>query len=198
MSRLESAANQAAADLHQHVAVKIGKTTRADRDLARMLRALRRDAGPGPAHDGYPTGGDGNEVRSTSELTSVEAAAEQLIYGKPVQDRHHDLTEQAISYLLDAARSLNAWHHTLDVIEDLTDQKPPIGRSEAVCCEPTCEDVAEPGRRGRCSACALWRSRFIRDSPNALCPPVPEQIITERVANREKRRVHVTGPLAVP
>jgi len=196
-THLEHAANQAATDLHQHIAAKIGKTTQADLDLARTLRALRRDSGPAPAHDGYPAGGDGNEVRSTAELTSVEAAAEQLIYGRPVSDPHHDLTEQALSYLLDAARSLSAWRHTLNAIDDLTDQRPAIGRSEAVCCEPICEDVAEPGRRGRCSACALWRSRFLSESPNALCPPVPEQIIAERVANREKRRVHITGPLAV-
>ena len=196
-THLENAANQAATDLHQHIAVKIGKTTRADLDLARTLRALRRDAGPGPAHDGYPAGGDGNEVRSTAELTSVEAAAEQLIYGRPVSDPHHDLTEQALSYLLDAARCLSAWRHTLNAIDDLIDERPPIGRSEAVCCEPTCEDVAEPSRQGRCPACSLWRRRFVRDFPNALCPPVPAHLIEARVTERAKRRVHVTGPLAV-
>ena len=197
-THLEHAANQAATDLHQHVAVKIGKTTRADLDLARMLRALRRDSGPAPAHDGYPAGGDGNEVRSTAELTSVEAAAEQRIYGRPVSDPHHDLTEQALSYLLHAARSLSAWRHTLNAIDDLVDQRPAIGRSEAVCCEPTCEDVAEPGRQGRCAACAKWRQRYAEGNPNGTYSPVPANLIEERVTERAKRRVHVTGPLAVP
>lgn len=169
-----------------------GKLAPAVRTERRIREAVRRDRTAELVHDGYPSGGgDGSGVRGTAELTSVEAAAEARAFGRPTTDPHHELTEAAVGHLLDAAAHLAAAGLALDALDALADTRPAPGRTEAVCCETTCEDVAAPGERGRCQACARWRRRWALAHPNETSPPVPEQLIADRVAERDRRRIRV-------
>jgi len=58
------------------------------------------------------------------------------------------------------------------------------------CSEPRCSDTAEPGRKGRCPACAKWRQRWLASHPGSTwvdVPPVPADVIEERRVKRRRR-----------
>jgi hypothetical protein len=172
-----------------------GKLAPAVRTARRIRDAVRRDRTAEHTHDGYPSGGgDGSGIRGTAELTSVEAAAEARAFGRPTTDPHHELTETAVAHILEAAAHLAAAGLALNAIDALADTHPAPGRTEAVCCETTCESVAV--RHGRCEACYRWRYDWTIRNPNDTIPPVPAALIAAREERRTRTRVHVTGPMA--
>lgn len=95
-----------------------------DELVHRLAIAINRDQHGGSNEpDGYPSstrGGGG-----TAELTSTEAAAAARLgdhvdghwHGLTIRDEHAHLTEQAVGYLSDAIRALDACHHTLAKME---------------------------------------------------------------------------------
>lgn len=151
------------------------------RDLeARLHDIARRHTTATTRPDGYPatTSSDGTS-RGGAELTSPEAAANQLLEGwtPPDIDRH---LERALDLAHQAATSLGALLALLDRIDDLADPEPAPGRIAATCCEPHCDDLASPKHAGRCEPCYQWRRRH--GGPQA--PPVPRDVIAERSARR--------------
>lgn len=170
----------------------------------RLRTAVTRDQSGSVIPDGYKTsslgGGPGGE--DIERLTPVEAAVDaRLFAGTPgvlqVGDFHHDQTCAALDALRALVKAANTLDAALDRIDDSLDQTRHPHR-ESTCCEPHCEDPAAPGRRGRCEPCARWLTRWAEGHASSVsqAPPVPATVIDDRVALRERRKVHITGPEA--
>jgi hypothetical protein len=137
----------------------------------RTIAAIRRARTPAPAIDGYPAslGGDG---RGGAELTSVEAAAEVLAFGRGEErDVVSDLAEDAYGYLEQAVQSIGALSGVLDRLDRLSTATPRATLGGAGTCLGCSEDVSGAAddrlRRGLCPACyKAWR--------RMECPPIDE------------------------
>ncbi len=164
-----------------------------ERDL---VKAMKRDKGPAPANDGYSSGpGVG---RGGSELTSVEAAADARIEGKTVRDELHESVTASLDQLHQCVLSLRAVANRVEEINRRAAlDKPTAHKAAATCQEKFCEDTAD--KAGRCHACYMWKRREAerRGCTIPELGPVPESVINSRLAERENRKVHTTGPEAV-
>lgn len=162
----------------------------------RFLEALKRDEEPYEI-DGYPTSTEGGG-RGGAELTSVEAAADARIQARQDRDELHEDVVKAGEWLSEILRHLDAMRNRLDHIDERSTPSKPAAHSEAVCAEEYCEDPAVNGRDGRCYACYMWRYKWAarHGMPRNLAPIIPQSTILERLAERDRKRVHVSGPLA--
>lgn len=157
----------------------------------RLLHALNRDKGPAPARDGYPTGG--GDGRGGGDGSTVESA----IGAPEPRDQVHVLVQGVMDYGQQMIASYHAMLSKLDELDRISQPDKPHGqRAAAQCSEKYCEDPAEKG--GRCQACYLWRYREAQRQACTLpeVGPVPKQVIDDRLALRENRKVHINGPLA--
>lgn len=147
--------------------------------------------------DGYPTSTMGSG-RGSSEHTSTEAAviARESVH----RDDFHDDVANLLTALGDCIAARNTAKHRLEHLDEMQQIKPTVGRSEPICAEPNCDDPAARGRDGRCEACAKWRQRWItqHQCSKVDVPAIPRDVIQQRLLQRENRKVHVTGPNAVP
>lgn len=93
-------------------------------DLARRIRALlpRLDAGR-PIPDGYPAATTGAS-HGTSELTSVEAAANARTFGRRIHDPIHEHGHRAVTRFIHAIDELDAAIRDLDVIDRIGNDDP--------------------------------------------------------------------------
>jgi hypothetical protein len=123
---------------------------RLDEVEQRLLAALERDEGPGPAHDGYPSGsvGAGGEYAPRSSTEAAVLASYRLDpekhpersagWWKEPSDPHHKLTTEAAAALRTMTDAWVTLLARLDAIED---------RSEK-------SKHSNPG--GACIVCGRW------------------------------------------
>jgi hypothetical protein len=172
----------------------IGQIRRADWGSieAATIAALRRDRAGSPSADGYGSRASGSGARGSPEHTSTEAAA----LSGPRRDEHHELAAAAVAALERAARSCAAATAALQRVDEIAAQ-PARPFERAACAEHWCEDPADDGRKGRCEACYRYRKRRADELGVSWSEvgPVSRATIEERKAKRDRRRVHVTGPL---
>jgi hypothetical protein len=121
-----------------------GQTRRIDDLEARLLRAVERDLTGLPLPDGYParTSGDAPGGHGGPVDTSVEASVifrVDGVDGRPIRDRHHELTARAAKAVEDAVVAVNIAFAALDSIDDLTKASPPAPK--------TCDHCT--GKRGQ-------------------------------------------------
>ncbi len=84
----------------------------------RLAQAIKRNAGPRNARDGYPTGGTGS---GKDPGDPVGAVATTNVSALPVRDPLAEHVEAALGYLQQAADSIGALRSRLNAIDRLTD-----------------------------------------------------------------------------
>lgn len=143
--------------------------------------ALTRTAqwsGPWPTGDTGPTGkGTHSDPTQTSALEAVTHTDHHP------ERRYHQRLTTAIGFTVDNAIDIT---HVITA----TLQRTKAERPTDECSEPRCTDTAEPGRKGRCAACAKWRQRWLASHPgttNVDVPPVPADVIDDRRIRRRRR-----------
>jgi hypothetical protein len=169
----------------------IGRIRRTDWSSieAASIAALRRDRTATAEADGFGANASGSGARGSSDMTSTEAAA----LAGPRRDEHHDLIGEAVAALERAARACTTMTNALRRIDQIAAQPAKVYQAPS-CCEPYCEDPADSSRKGRCEACYRWRYNYAKEHGGEVAI-VPRAVIDERKAKRDRRRVHVTGPL---
>lgn len=162
--------------------------------LARTAARLYRDGDDALrlAHDfsssGYPKGSDNPPVSGggTSDPTGLAAAAQadgDLLDPPSLWEPRLRSSMQLIDHTSGQVDNLlHTILHRADITQVAEERRP-----TAECAEPSCSEAAEPGRQGRCAACAKWRQR--NTGPDGLCPPVPAENIKARQVRRRWEHV---------
>lgn len=151
-----------------------------------VLTRTSQWAGPWPTGNGGPTGkGTHSDPTPTAALDSYPNNNDPDTRQRTTnpERRYHQRLATAISFTTDNANDI------IEIITDtLTQASKPRPTDE--CAEIRCDDTAEPGRQGRCPACAKWRQRWLAEHPGttrADVPPVPAHVIDERRIRRRRR-----------
>ncbi len=151
--------------------------------------ALARSAqwsGPWSSGGAGPTGKGGH-----SDPTGSAALAGYPEDGRPDTTRKDNNPERRYHLRLTTAVRF-ATDNATDIVEVIHAalSKASKERPTAECAEGRCDDTAEPGRQGRCPACAKWRQRWLAEHPGSTradIPPVPATVIDERRVRRRRR-----------
>lgn len=161
---------------------------------ASALAKSEQWAGPWSTGASGPTGKGGHSDPTASaacaELepdrpahdTDDDAAAARR-RGPGPESRYHQRLTQAVSFAVDNATEIAT-------VILAVHQHGSAARPTDECAEPRCTDTAEPGRKGRCTACAKWRQRWLAHHPGSTwadVPPVPASVIDERRIGRRRR-----------
>lgn len=156
--------------------------------------ALARSAqwsGPWSTGGSGPTGKGGHSDPTGSAALDGYPEGDDEGHGTPDTRRRSNNPERRYHLRLTTAIGF-ATDNATDIIEVITAAltKPSTPRLTDECTEIRCDDTAEPGRQGRCPACAKWRQRWLADHPDctrADIPPVPAHVIDERRVRRRRR-----------
>lgn len=156
--------------------------------------ALARSAqwsGPWSTGGSGPTGKGGHSDPTGSAALDGYPEGDDQGHGTPDTRRRSNNPERRYHLRLTTAIGY-ATDNATDIIEVITAAltKPSTPRPTDECTEIRCDDTAEPGRQGRCPACAKWRQRWLTDHPNSTradIPPVPAHVIDERRVRRRRR-----------
>lgn len=139
--------------------------------------ALTRSAQwAGPWPDGH-TGPTGKGTHSDPTPTAA------LDNGDHPERRYHTRLTHAVTFATDNALEITT---VIRAIHQRSDRPRPTDE----CAEPRCTDTAEPGRKGRCAACAKWRQRWLTNHPGTApvdIPPVPADVIDDRRIRRRRQ-----------
>lgn len=193
--------------------------------LTELLDLVNRAESAIVDYDGFGSGGYG-ETRGSDDperLTPLEQHMENMVACKRCDHAHvhhgdegcdlcdcrlfisratpaddvYELAAAATDDLVEAGRRLRAMAHKLELARQHAKPRRPNAHTEETCAEPFCEDpVTRRKQSGRCDPCYEWRRAWMADKPGEVAPPVPERIIANRKDRNEKRRRHITGPLA--
>lgn len=147
-----------------------------------LLTALQCDKTGTITIDGYPTstmpgGGNGGG------LTSVEAAVETLVFGRPERDQLRDHLVHALDFLDEAVRSVGAFANRLTAIDRLV--TPPASRTKH------CEGCLPAGIQHSWDHYGDVGQRL--DKPLQLCSEVYQFVVRNgRLPSEEELRKHAT------
>lgn len=184
--------DQSTADATVHAI--IGRIRRTDWPTIEtaLIAALHRDRSGNNIADGYPASTTGTGTRTNGHTSSTETAA----LTRPRHDEHRSLVTETVAHLETTATACAAMFNTLARIDEIAAQ-PAHTYTRPACAEPYCEDTADPNRKGRCEPCYRWRDRKAKELGITWSEVgiVPRAKIEERKAKRNRRRIHITGPL---
>jgi len=148
-------------------------------------------SGPWSSGIGGPTGKGGHsDPTSSAALAGYPDCDEN---GRPIPDTRRRDTNPERRYHVRLATAIRfATDNAEDIVQVITaiNQRAQPERPTDECCEIRCDDTAEPGRQGRCPACAKWRQRWLAEHPGSTradTPPVPTHVIDERRIRRRRR-----------
>ncbi len=156
--------------------------------------ALTRSAqwsGPWSPGGGGPTGKGGHSDPTGTAALDGYPDGDDEGHGQPDTRRKTNNPERRYHLRLTTAIRF-ATDNATDIIEVITAAlaQTPRTRPTDECTEIRCDDTAEPGRQGRCPACAKWRQRWLADHPGSTradVPPVPAHVIDDRRVRRRRR-----------